>query len=347
MLRALAPGLPAARGWPEGALAGPLDPPALPDRIAEPAPPSGIGNSDRGQGRRRPEVGSKRWTKPGSARTVRRSPGRGGVLPGRRTTNSARCRRAGGRGRRRRRRGARRPATSTGMAPAASDGARCSGRMPTRTGVPSAPGAGATGRAGRQRRHAAADGGGDEVHRRGADEAGDEDGGRALVDRERGVDLLGAAFVHHDQPVGEGHRLDLVVGDVEGGGADLALQGLDLQAHLHAELGVEVGERLVEQEGGGAADQRPAHGDALALAAGELARAAGEVGGELEHGGGRLDAGAAGRRRGCRRCAGRRPCCRRRSCAGRARSSGTPWRCRGRAARGRSPRGRRWRWCRR
>ncbi len=40
---------------------------------------------------------------------------------------------------------------------------------------------------------------------------------------------------------------------------------------------------------------------------------------------------------------GRRPCCRTRSCAGRARSSGTPWRCRGPSAPGRSPRARRWR----
>ena len=33
------------------------------------------------------------------------------------------------------------------------------------------------------------------------------------------------------------------------------------------------------------------------------------------------------------RSSGRRPCCRTRSCAGRARSSGTPWRCRARPAR--------------
>ena len=40
------------------------------------------------------------------------------------------------------------------------------------------------------------------------------------------------------------------------------------------QLGVEIGERLVEQEGLGMAHDRPPHGDALALAAGQLARLA-------------------------------------------------------------------------
>jgi hypothetical protein len=44
-------------------------------------------------------------------------------------------------------------------------------------------------------------------------------------------------------------------------------QALDLGAHLHPELGVEVAERLVEQEDLGIAHDGAAHGDALALAA--------------------------------------------------------------------------------
>ena len=47
-----------------------------------------------------------------------------------------------------------------------------------------------------------------------------------------------------------------------------------ISAHLHAQLGIEVRERFVEQEHLGVANDRPAHGDALALAAGELARIA-------------------------------------------------------------------------
>ena len=49
------------------------------------------------------------------------------------------------------------------------------------------------------------------------------------------------------------------------------VQLLDLGAHLDAQLGVEVGQRLVEQEELGVAHQRPAHRDALALAARQLA----------------------------------------------------------------------------
>ena len=46
---------------------------------------------------------------------------------------------------------------------------------------------------------------------------------------------------------------------------------LDLGAHLEAQLRVEVGQRLVEQEQRRVARQRAAHRDTLALAAGELA----------------------------------------------------------------------------
>jgi hypothetical protein len=52
---------------------------------------------------------------------------------------------------------------------------------------------------------------------------------------------------------------------------------VDLGAHLDAHLGVEVGERFVEEEDGGLADDGAADGDALALAAGERFRLAVEV----------------------------------------------------------------------
>ena len=52
------------------------------------------------------------------------------------------------------------------------------------------------------------------------------------------------------------------------------MQALQLDAKLGAELGVEVRQRLVEQEHVDVAHQRPADGDALALAAGELRRTA-------------------------------------------------------------------------
>ena len=52
------------------------------------------------------------------------------------------------------------------------------------------------------------------------------------------------------------------------------MQLLDLEPHLGAQLGVEVGERLVEEEHADLLDQRPADGDALPLAARELRRLA-------------------------------------------------------------------------
>ena len=48
----------------------------------------------------------------------------------------------------------------------------------------------------------------------------------------------------------------------------------DLRARLDAELGVEVGERLVHEEGGGLADDGATERDALALATGQLPRPA-------------------------------------------------------------------------
>ena len=78
------------------------------------------------------------------------------------------------------------------------------------------------------------------------------------------------------------------------------VQALDLDAQLGAQLGVEVGQRLVEQEHAGVAHQRPADGDALALAAGELRRPAVEQLGDLQHLRGRVRPGARSRRVGVR-----------------------------------------------
>ena len=69
---------------------------------------------------------------------------------------------------------------------------------------------------------------------------------------------------------GERHRLDLVVGDVDDRGAGALVHALDLGAHLHPELRVEVRQRLVEQEQLRIAHQGAAHRHALALSAREL-----------------------------------------------------------------------------
>ena len=131
----------------------------------------------------------------------------------------------------------------------------------------------------------------EEVHGRRADEAGDEEVGRPVVEFERRSDLLDHAIVHHHDLVGHGHGLDLVVGDVDGGGLQPLVQGLDLRAHGDAQLGIEVGERLVEEEDLRIAHDGASHGDALALAARELARIAVEKLAQAEDLGGAVDAG--------------------------------------------------------
>jgi len=58
----------------------------------------------------------------------------------------------------------------------------------------------------------------EEIHRRRADEPGDEAIRGPVVELERVAHLLDAAVVHDDDLVGHGHGLDLVVGHVHGGG---------------------------------------------------------------------------------------------------------------------------------
>ena len=112
--------------------------------------------------------------------------------------------------------------------------------------------------------------GGEQVHLWAAYETGHKDVDRPLVEILRGCALLQHARFHHRDPVAHGHRLHLVVGDVDGGHPQLVLQQRDLGAHLDPELGVEVGEWLIHQENLGLAHDRSPHGDALPLAPGQV-----------------------------------------------------------------------------
>ncbi len=87
------------------------------------------------------------------------------------------------------------------------------------------------------------------------------------------------SLAHDDDQVGHGHRLALVVGDDDRGDAEPLLQLAELHLHRLAQLGVERGERLVEQEQLWRAGQRARDGDALPLPAGQLRdRPVGEAG---------------------------------------------------------------------
>ena len=74
------------------------------------------------------------------------------------------------------------------------------------------------------------------------------------------------------------------MGDEEEGDADLALDRLELDLHLLAQLEVEGAERLVEQQHSGPVDQGAGQRDPLPLAAGELRRPAVAVAGEPHRG---------------------------------------------------------------
>ena len=112
------------------------------------------------------------------------------------------------------------------------------------------------------------DGAADEIG--GADEVGDELIRRLLVDLARRADLDDAAFIHHRDLVRKRKRLGLVVRDVDGREIEVALQPLELGAHAVAQLGVEVGERLVEQQELRLHHQGAREREPLLLAAGEL-----------------------------------------------------------------------------
>ena len=107
---------------------------------------------------------------------------------------------------------------------------------------------------------------------------------RLPIELARRALLRDRCVVHDDDPVGHRQRFLLVVGDVHDTQAELLLELADLAAHATAELGVEIRERLVEQQNARLEHQRARHRDALLLAARELARQAVVEPGEAEQG---------------------------------------------------------------
>ncbi len=77
--------------------------------------------------------------------------------------------------------------------------------------------------------------------------------------------LVDAPVEHDGDAVGDHHRLRLIVGDIDRGDPDLLLQRAHIEAHLFPELGVQVGERLVEQQHVGGDDQCSREGCPLLL----------------------------------------------------------------------------------
>ena len=89
-----------------------------------------------------------------------------------------------------------------------------------------------------------------------------------------------AVLLHNGHLIAELERRLLIVRDVEDRRAQIALDLADLEQHLLAQLGVEVGDRLVHDDDFAVADEGAGYGDALLLTARKLA---GQVVGVFDH----------------------------------------------------------------
>ena len=129
----------------------------------------------------------------------------------------------------------------------------------------------------------------EEVHLRRADEARDEEVDGIVVKVLRGIHLLHEAVLHDDDTGTHRHRFDLVVGDVDEGGGEAGVQLGDFRSHRSAELRVQVGQRFVEKEHFGFADDGTAERDTLSLTAGQSLGLSGQIVGDAENFRRRLD----------------------------------------------------------
>src|SRR5699024_1895860 len=90
-----------------------------------------------------------------------------------------------------------------------------------------------------------------EVHLGRADEGGHKQVAGEVVEHLGSIVLLDDAVLHNHNAVTHGHGLGLVVGDIDEGGLQALVQAADFGTHGGAELGVQVGQGLVQQEHGG------------------------------------------------------------------------------------------------
>ena len=91
------------------------------------------------------------------------------------------------------------------------------------------------------------------------------------VDRDVGLDARGPV-AEHDDAIGQEHRLLHIMGHHQRGETALLPKRGDFRLHGDARQGIELAERLVEDEDFGIVDQRPRQRDPLRHAAGKLMR---------------------------------------------------------------------------
>ncbi len=113
------------------------------------------------------------------------------------------------------------------------------------------------------------------------DEVRNKGVGRVAVDLEGRAHLVHLVVGPHDHDqVGHGHGLALVVGDQDGRDPQPLLEQAHLELHVLPQLGVQGGQRFIQQKEPRLDRERAGDGHALALAAGELRDVAGGVAGQ-------------------------------------------------------------------
>ena len=81
-----------------------------------------------------------------------------------------------------------------------------------------------------------------------ADEGRDKDIGRTAVYLLRTANLTDNTALHDCDTIGDGKRFLLIVCNINGRYVDLPLDLLDRVAHLHTQLRIEIGERLIHEQ---------------------------------------------------------------------------------------------------
>ena len=112
----------------------------------------------------------------------------------------------------------------------------------------------------------------EEIGRRLADEVGDENVGRRVIEIVAAAELLQLRVAHHRHAVGQRQRLDLIVGDVDHRLLQFLMDGFQIEEHLELQMRVDMAHDLVQDENRRVPDQRPAQADPLLLAAGQRPR---------------------------------------------------------------------------
>ena len=112
----------------------------------------------------------------------------------------------------------------------------------------------------------------DEVHGRRAEKTGDETVRRRAIQFARRADLAHPSRRHDRHPVGEAHRLLLIVGHEQHRRAQSFLETLEVRAQCATGLEIQIAERLIQKMAGRTPDDGRGERHPLTLTPGKLVR---------------------------------------------------------------------------